>query len=62
MDRQKSDGFLLGVGLAGFVFFTIGVHIGSPKIVQRQAIERGYALYCPQDGEFAWVGECEEEE
>lgn len=26
-----------------------------------QAIERGYALYCPTDGEFAWKGECEEE-
>ena len=30
--------------------------------VQKQAIERGYALYCPHDGEFAWVGECEDGE
>lgn len=30
--------------------------------VQKQAIERGYALYCPADGEFAWKGECEEEQ
>lgn len=30
--------------------------------VQKQAIERGYALHCPHDGEFAWVGECEEGE
>ena len=28
--------------------------------VQSQAIERGYALHCPHDGEFAWVGECEQ--
>lgn len=24
-----------------------------------QAIERGYALYCPGDGRFAWKGECD---
>lgn len=30
--------------------------------MRHQAIERGYALYCPHDGEFAWKGECEEEE
>ena len=22
------------------------------------AVERGLALYCPNDGEWAWVGEC----
>lgn len=30
------------------------------KTIQQQAIERGYALYCPKDGEFAWKGECDE--
>jgi hypothetical protein len=25
-----------------------------------QAIERGYALHCPTDGRFAWMGECDE--
>jgi hypothetical protein len=29
---------------------------------QREAIQRGYALYCPGDGSFAWVGECIERE
>ena len=29
--------------------------------MRHQAIERGYGLYCPHDGEFAWVGECGEE-
>ena len=28
---------------------------------QEQAIERGYAQFCPLDGEFAWNGECEDE-
>ena len=24
-----------------------------------QAIERGYALHCPVDGQWAWKGECQ---
>jgi hypothetical protein len=28
--------------------------------LERGAIERGYALHCPQDGRWAWVGECRE--
>lgn len=34
-------------------------HFSAPDW-QAEAIERGYALYCPADGEFAWVGECED--
>ena len=26
--------------------------------IEQQAIERGYALHCPKNGEFAWKGEC----
>ena len=26
---------------------------------KQQAIDRGHALYCPKDGDFAWKGECE---
>ena len=25
-----------------------------------EAIERGYALHCPTNGQWAWIGECEE--
>lgn len=28
--------------------------------LQHQAIERGYALYCPTTGDFAWKGECDD--
>ena len=55
------------------LFFIVGVVIGLLLIdevteaindpvndMKRQAIERGHALYCPHDGEFAWVGECEQ--
>ena len=27
--------------------------------LKSDAIEKGYALHCPKDGEFAWKGECE---
>ena len=60
--------------MAGFVFGLLGIvltlftHADTRadrmesrfRNVQEQAIERGYALHCPADGEFAWVGECEQ--
>ena len=45
-----------------FVFFVWGATLGERETeikYQKQAIERGYGLYCPTDGNFAWVGECE---
>lgn len=29
------------------------------RLIRLDAIERGYALYCPTTGEWAWKGECE---
>ena len=52
------------VTVALFVVATlIGALICAPKVRtawESAAIERGYGLYCPHNGEFAWVGECEE--
>lgn len=31
-----------------------------PAQFKAAAIERGYAEYCPTDGEWAWKGECDE--
>lgn len=36
-----------------------GLTTSEIDILKEQAIERGYALYCPVNGEFAWKGECE---
>ena len=44
-----------------FVAGTFGGGYIASNTLESQAIERGYALYCPTDGDFAWVGECEEE-
>lgn len=52
-------GFSVGV-LGGFVFgaiLSVGIVTHHWK---DEAIERGYGLHCPDDGKFAWVGECEE--
>jgi len=45
-----------------FLGFLLGMIIGSlleGGEYKAQAIERGYALYCPADGDWAWVGECD---
>ena len=48
-----------------FVCLAIGAVIGaeivrSETVYQRELIERGLALYCPHNGQFAWKGECDE--
>lgn len=54
------------VGFVTLVVFLIFLVLSNAAIsgdvfaLKRQAIERGYALYCPADGEFAWKGECEQ--
>lgn len=56
--------FYIAVGaVIGFIVL-LGYNIynftSSPDLVD-QAVERGYALYCPDDGKFAWKGECDED-
>lgn len=40
----------------------VGVFIGGQWYgkhkMEQQAVENGYALYCPDTGDFAWSGEC----
>ena len=38
------------------IFFG-GMYAGSYKYKQ-EAVERGYALYCPDTGNFSWKDEC----
>ena len=52
---------LVGVVIGLLLVAKLKEAINDPvNDMRHQAIERGYALYCPHDGEFAWVGECEE--
>ena len=42
------------------VFMTVGFIGGSQNAVPHsELVDRGLAIYCPQTGEFAFVGECE---
>ena len=53
------DGVLLIFGLLGGLGF--GLAIGASiegGTYEAQAVERGYAQYCPADGAWEWVGEC----
>lgn len=58
---MTSDDFM-GVVVAVLIAFGGGLFIGSTlqsNMDQKEVISRGYAIYCPDDGKFAWVGECE---
>lgn len=38
------------------VFFT-GARYGT-TIIREEAVLKGYAIYCPDSGDFAWNNEC----
>jgi hypothetical protein len=46
--------FILGLFIGAIVCYFI-----TSYEFEKQAISRGYALYCPTNGDFAWNGECE---
>ena len=56
------DGIILMLVIIGCTFLNIYSafeNYGQDRL-EDQAIERGYAIHCPADGRFSWVGECEE--
>ena len=59
MDELAFVGIFVVVLVGGLTALIVMLSHPEPDL-HRQAIERGYGLYCPMDGEFAWVGECEE--
>lgn len=46
-------GIFLGLLLGVFVTILI-----SDAVWRRDAIEHGFASYCPNTGNFAWTGKC----
>lgn len=49
---------VVGLLIGGFVFgVSYGIEFTTDKF-QSEAIQRGYALFCPSDGKFSWAGEC----
>lgn len=47
------SGFLILVTL-------FGTSLLLDRTYKLEAIERGYAQYCPNNGEWAWKGECKD--
>jgi len=62
MREFLSDGFaifLFGAALGISTTYWIGVS-GSDRSWRKETIERGLGQYCPNNGEWAWKGECDE--
>lgn len=55
MDRVFATVLTCAVITCTLVFIIL---IGENNRLRSEAIERTYALYCPQNGVFAWKGEC----
>lgn len=57
MDRDGSA-FMAGLFL-GLVSAAFAVWGATNSYWRTETVERGLALYCPDDGHWAWKGECE---
>lgn len=59
MYRDMISGYLIGVLTTALAFiFALAVTSSASSDLRREAIDRGYALYCPMTGEWSWRGEC----
>ena len=57
---EMPDGLKVLLWFSTFVIgFMIGLTLANAGW-RAMMIERDYGLYCPQDGEFAFKGECDE--
>ncbi len=52
----------LEAGIVIIAVFCFGIFYGGQvygiHIMEKDAVTRGHGLYCPNTGDFAWVGEC----
>ncbi len=56
---MDDGGVFIVVLVVGLIIGILIGHIATSQDFQAEAIQRGYALFCPQDGEFAWKDECD---
>ena len=62
MSEGNHKGFLLIAFVAVLLSFGLALlYLGEVKSLKSQAINRGYALYHPTNGEFVWRCDFEEE-
>ena len=51
------SGFVLGLAFGLFVTW-VGGSLAATSYWKSEIVERGLATYCPKNGEWAWIGEC----
>jgi len=49
--------FLVTALSFAFIFIIVAGKLDMET--KQEAIDKGHALYCPKNGEFAWKGECQ---
>lgn len=64
---MNDDSVWVALSFCFFFFFFAGLVLGvvtgalfEGGTYKAQAIERGHAQYCPNNGNWEWVGECGE--
>ena len=50
-------GFLIGLLFGLLLTFSVGLQVTN-NLWKAETTERGLAMYCPINGEWAWIGEC----
>lgn len=60
-DKETKDGILTSAVITtiAILFVSLMVVAHDRRVMTTESIERGWALYCPNDGELAWIGECD---
>ena len=58
-NKEFTPVLMVGV-ILGFVIGTVIATAFSINAYQTRIVERGYGLYCPNNGVFAFKGECKE--
>lgn len=53
------DEFVFG-SLFGALVAALVATLALNTAWHRETVARGFALYCPENGQWAWVGECGE--
>lgn len=53
--KDKVDGFFFGIVCTVIFFVIVSIMLPSPiRELKREAIEKGYAQYDPQTGNWTW--------
>ena len=55
---ENNVDIIIGLGFGVMLGLLVGGSLVG-EAYREEAVERGYALYCPNNGNFSWVGDCD---